>query len=269
FTLSHQDEIIYQNQKSVNVVGFSPDFVVEKRVEKSFFRVTEDIAVKNSGNQNKKQVFKLKTSVIKDLFSSETPDASILKEDGARYLFWELDLEPGEEFELVVVRNYRPFLLFLLILIIVITLYFSLRSPLALNKTAEVFKKDEGGISMLKVRLKLKNISEKTVSDVKIYDAIPHLAGYVQEEHVGSLTPIKVLKHQHKGTLIKWEIPVLEGFEERIISYKIQAQLKILGGLTLPAASGRFKTLKGKDRFSKSNIFKLLLKSKDSEKKQQ
>ena len=268
FTLTHQDEMIYQNQKSVDIVSFSPDFVVEKTVAKSFFKTTEDIIVKNAGNLNKKQVFKLKTSVVKNLFSSEKPDAGILKEDGSRYLFWELDLVPGEEFELVVIRNYRPFLLLLLIIIIVVILYFTLRSSLTLTKTAEVFKKEEGSISMLKVRLKLKNISEKTISDVKIYDAIPHLAGYVREEHVGSLTPIKILKHQHKGTLIKWEIPVLEGFEERIISYKIQAQLKILGGLRLPAASGRFKTLKGKARFAKSNIFKLMLKTKSGQKKQ-
>ncbi len=262
FTLTHQDEVIYQNQKSVDITSFSPDFVVNKTVHKSFFKTTEDIVVRNSGNLNKKQIFKLKTSVIKNIFSSETPNAGILKDDGIRYLVWELDLDPGETFEIVVIRNYRPLLLFLLIVIIVVFLYFTLRSPLSLNKTAEVFKKEDGSISVLKVQLKLKNISEKTISDVKIYDSIPPLAGYVKEEHMGSLSPSKILKHQHKGTLIKWEIPVLEGFEERIISYKIQAQLKILGGLKLPAASGKFKSLKGKDRFSKSNMFKLILKSK-------
>ncbi len=262
FKLIQNNKTIYLNQKSFQVKTYTADFVVEKNINVAFFKTTEVYKVKNVGNIQKQQPFKIKIPLFRELFSSETPNSGILKEEGNRYFVWDLDLQPGEEIQVTVIRNYRSFLLFLLIIIIGVFIYFLVRSPLTISKSAEVIKVEEGGISMLKVMIKLKNISEKEVNDAKIYDSIPNLADYVKEEHMGSLSPVKVLRHENKGTLLKWEIPILEGFEERIITYKIKTQLNILGGLKLPTASGKFKFGKGKQRFSKSNVFNLIFKNK-------
>jgi len=85
---------------------------------------------------------------------------------------------------------------------------------------------------------------------------VPHLADYFKEDHVGSLAPARVAKTKN-GTMIKWEIPQLEPFEERIITYKIRTQLNILGGLHLPKVTGRFKSDKGRNRITKSQTFKM------------
>ena len=63
-----------------------------------------------------------------------------------------------------------------------------------------------------------------------------------------------MLTHDIKGTLLKWNIDILEGFEERMITYKIKSKLSILGSLKLSPAVIKFKNSRGNIVISHSNI---------------
>jgi len=260
FSLVYENETVGLQQRSIIVENYAPAF--EKKIETidGFLKDTEVITVQNNGNIQRVDSYKIPLPLFKGLFSTENPDASVLTEDGKRFLYWEFDLAAGESSEVRVSTNYRIFVLLLLIIGLSFTLYFILRSPLNINKTAQVIATQEGGISMLKVMITLRNISGKSVTSLKIYDRIPHLADYFKEEHIGSLPPDSVQRNEQKGTLLKYVIAELEPFEERIITYKIQTQLNILGGVTLPEIVGRFVSAGGRHRVSRSPPYKLQMK---------
>ncbi|MBW2998544.1 hypothetical protein KY321_03310 [Candidatus Woesearchaeota archaeon] len=263
FTVLLNGTEIYKTSETSTVLEHIPDFEINKTDDDSLFKSKTKYNVKNSGNVGSTETHKVEISLFKQMFTSQVPEASLLKENGKRYLMWEVELESGEETEYMIVTNYRPFLLLILIITAVVVFYFLLRNPLVIKKTAKVIKYEEGGISMLKVMIIIKNISEKKITKLAIKDSIPHLAEYYREDHLGSLAPAKVIRHDKKGTSLVWEIEEFDGFEERIISYKLKTHLKVLGGITLNAVAGRFKSSKGNIREVKSAPLRLVFNKKD------
>lgn len=82
---------------------------------------------------------------------------------------------------------------------------------------------------------------------------MPRIAELLKEHEVGTLAPNKVIRHDRKGTIIKYEVGDILPKEERVISYKVKSSLSILGGVSLPEAVARFVTATGKERTSSSN----------------
>ena len=133
-----------------------------------------------------------------------------------------------------------------------IILYYFMRSPVMLKKEAIVIGTKEEGISDIKVVLHIKNRSSNVFDKIVITDRLPHIAELSKESETGTINPTSVTRSEKKGVILKWELPGLERFEERIISYKIKSKLSILGGFTLPLAVIRFYDKKGRERMSKS-----------------
>jgi len=127
------------------------------------------------------------------------------------------------------------------------------RSPVVLVKKTQVLRSTEGGINKLKVLLYIKNRSSQNVSNVRVIDIIPRLADFVEKNYEGTLNP-SVIKKLEKGTLLKWNINMLEPSEERIIYYNVQNKLSVLEGLTLPVAVAKFNVKGNIERSTKSNV---------------
>ncbi|MBW3020425.1 hypothetical protein KY334_03955 [Candidatus Woesearchaeota archaeon] len=258
FTIYVNGTEVYKNSKTSTILEYLPKFKVTDSVENSLFKTKTIFNALNPGNIRGTETHKVQISLLRQLFTTQVPEASLLKEDGKRYLLWEISLEPGEETEYIIVTNFRPFLLLLLIITLIVVFYFILRNPLVIKKTAKVIQYEEGGISMLKVMIIIKNISEKKINKLSIKDSVPHLAEYVREDHLGSLAPAKIIRNDKKGTSLVWELEEFDGFEERIISYKMKTHLKVLGGISLNSVTGRFKTSNGKNRETKSAPLRLV-----------
>ena len=158
-----------------------------------------------------------------------------------------------EEYKLIVTKNYRPAIYLTLTMIIIAMMYFIYRSPITLKKEGIVIGSPKEGISELKILVHIRNRSSELIDDLMLSDLVPALSTLVKEKQIGSLSPSKILKHQKKGTLIRWKIEVLEPFEERIITYRVKTKMAIVGGLNLPSAKVKFKSNKGTDRILKSN----------------
>ena len=73
-----------------------------------------------------------------------------------------------------------------------------------------------------------------------------------EEFSVGTLKPTRIVRNSKKGTLIKWDFPTVEGYEERLITYKIHSKLGILGSFSLPSTVVRFEMPNGSKRAIKS-----------------
>ena len=195
---------------------------------------------------------KLDSSLIQMLFTSSKPKGKFIKEDEKRYLSIPVELPPGKSITIQITKNYITLLIIIILIAVIIGLYYAFRSPLTIQKKATNIAFKEGGISELKVILNVINRSKTRLKGIEIIDKIPNIADLEKGLTIGTLHPTQILKHERKGTIIKWLIEDLEAGDERVISYKIKSHLSILGEFSLTPTIGKFN-LKGKEIITHSN----------------
>lgn len=238
------------------ILPYYVEFEEEITVIKKVLRTDNVIKVTNTGNSKYKDKVKYKTAWLKGLITSTKPKAKTIKENGERFLQWELELEAGESIELKVIHSYHGWFALLILILLCVIFYYTYRSPIILRKNAGSISMKEGGISDFKVLMHVKNRTKKAVDNIRIIDKVPKIANVIEDFEVGILRPTKIIKHEKKGTLLKWVIESLDANDEVIISYKIKARLSILGQFVMPRAVGRY-TKKGKERLTYSNVLRL------------
>ena len=121
-------------------------------------------------------------------------------------------------------------------------------------------------------------ISEKVVKDdfytsihiteheVEVREKISKLTEIIEERHtLGSPRPSNIIKGK-KSTLVKWNFEYLEPYEERIITYKLESKLKLVGSVQFPRTIVRFKNIDGKLCITGSNKPTLSLVAKKKKK---
>lgn len=203
--------------------------------ESAFLKHTELISLHNDGNKAIVYEYRKKAWFGKRLFASGVPEP---RTEGGM-LVWDVPLKPGEMAQVVAVFNYRPLFWLALVILVVLGAYYKFRSPIAVRKTAAVARTQEGGIAEVKVVLELVNRTNKVVREVKVMDLAPQLADVV-EEFENTLEP-KLVPHKGQGTLVKWELDVMEPKEQRILVYRMRTRLGVLGGMSLPVAAAKFE----------------------------
>ncbi len=213
-----------------------------------FFRSQTTVALENVGNVHVDHITKLPTNWVRRIFSSATPKATVQKIGGQRYFVWNVSLEPEGTARVTLVENYRLLVIIVLLALVAAILYYVMRSPLIAVKES-ISLKDGEETSSLKVRIFLKNRTGKQLEAVGVLDRIPRIASYVPKESLGVVSPTKVVKSK-KGTMLKWELDLLEPYEERILSYNLTSKLKIVGRVRLPSAKAQFTTKGGKERIT-------------------
>jgi hypothetical protein len=240
------------------IIPYLEPFKTESSLKKVFLKRTNILSITNPSNVETQQQIKIKTSFLKGLFTSATPKSKIRREENVRYISWDLKLKPQETYTIIVTTNYRPIFYIILLCILGIISYYVFRSPVVVTKSVTKITKKEGGISGLRLMIHIKNRTQNILERVHVIDKIPHIAEIEKEFKVGTLQPSKIIKHEKKGTIVKWEIENLDPNEERVISYEMKSKLTILGDFYLPKVKVRFLTHKGKPSIAYSNRLKLL-----------
>ena len=212
--------------------------MIELASTKRLFKTEKNLRFVTN-NADYKGKAKIETTLFKSLFSSTRPRPRMTRENGKLYLAMDAVLT-NKSMEIAFIENYRPLFFIIFLVAIIVAFYYLYRSPLTIRKLASSIVKREGGISELKVVLNIKNRSKKSASNIELTDTIPNIIDIEKELSIGTLQPIKVLRHEKKGSIIKWIVNDLDVGEERVISYKIKSRLPILGDLNLPQATAKF-----------------------------
>ncbi|MBN2567592.1 hypothetical protein JXB02_05930 [Candidatus Woesearchaeota archaeon] len=220
-------------------------FVKDSRREESFLKSIETVSIQNDGNIRNQEDIMLPTSFFARLFTSSYPEATVVKEDGERFLSWQVPLDPQKSASIRVVVNYRPLFVIGLLLALGIVGYYLLRPKVIIRKNATHIATKEGGISELKVILLVRSRTKHPIDELKVLDKVPSIAEISEEHQLGTLRPAKVVYNEKKGTVVKYELATLEPYEERIITYKIKSKLSILGGMRLPRAIVKYTSKHG------------------------
>ena len=240
----------------IEIISYS-DITKISETKKSFLKTEEKITYTNEGNVKKQETLKIEMGFFKDIVTSTNPKTYVLKEDGKRYRALDVDLKPGVKIEIMVVKNFRPLVLIITITLILLVLYSIFRSDIVVKKHAVVLGTKEGGITEMKVIMNVRNRTARPIKNVAIIDNVPNIADIQKEFQIGTLKPTKIVTHERKGNLIKWNIDLLEKYEERIITYKVRSKLSILGKFKLPPAVIKYENEKGKDVITHSNSVNL------------
>jgi hypothetical protein len=91
--------------------------------------------------------------------------------------------------------------------------------------------------------IQIKNGRNEKIDHVKIMDVLPNT--FKSTEEFGTLKPTRI-QQGTKGKRFIWELEHLTAQEERILSYKIKSNYKLIGETRLPPTLVQFTTKKGK-----------------------
>lgn len=241
-----QNKTFETQSKTFQIMPYN-EIIRDTDRQESFLKAEVYLTYFNNGNVAKEETYRIRTSLFKQMFTKTEPEADMVLDSGYRYLEWNMNLYPQEQKDIRIVMNYRPLFIISVVLVVLVILYFIFRSPVVVKKDAVRLTK--GDEVKIKVLLHLKNRTGKMVENVHLLDKVPALAHLDDNFPVGTMQPTKVIKHEKKGTILKWTVPTLEAYEERIITYHIGSKLRIIGTIKLPAAMIKYKNQMG--RFSK------------------
>lgn len=233
-TINEKGFELYRETVPIEIVAYKIPFKQSSAVKKSFLKTVEEITLANEEAVQKQQKVMLELSPLDRLFVSSDPSTITIKKDGKDYLVWDVKLGSGQSTAITVTTNYRPPFYMIMAIIIIIIMYYVFRDPIVIIKHAESIKKEEGGISELKVVLTFKNRSNRQFNRVTVVDKVPHLIEVEKKHDLGTLLPKKIIR-TNKGTLLKWELE-MDAHEERLIKYLVKTRLSILGRMKLPYA---------------------------------
>ncbi|MFH1400948.1 MAG: hypothetical protein ABIH41_05500 [Nanoarchaeota archaeon] len=248
----YDGKVVAESTKLFHVVEYSDLIQNQVPPDDELFKTTYVFDFRNEGNHVEHVVHKVPVPITRRIFSSSDPKAKVVSEFDKSYLVWEFDLQPTETAQVRIVENYRLLVVAIIIIVLAVLSYYMFRSPIIVEKDAFTAA-PAGGVSEAKVKLFIRNRSRKTIRNLRVIDRVPSLAEVEKSKQIGTLHPNKIIKDVKKGTLVRWDIDSLDPFEERIIAYTIVSKLKIVGGLSLPAAKVKFDARRGVERQTYSN----------------
>ncbi len=214
----------------------------------AWFKTTTSYSITNTGNSVQATSVAHPTNWFSRLFTT-SPQKYEAQNNSLEFM---ATLEPGARVEFSVTRNFRLLAILAAILVASVVLYFVFRSPLILQKEAQIRGSSSDGVSELRIRLHVKNRSARSVNSLHVVDKVTSMADVVKEASLGTLQPSKIVRKPGHGTLVRWDIDSLDSFEERIITYTVKTKLKLIGDVYLPAAKVKFDHA-GRERTAYSN----------------
>ncbi|MEM4755908.1 MAG: hypothetical protein QW594_02135 [Candidatus Woesearchaeota archaeon] len=248
----------WQDTAAYKIFGYTA-FKEDRSVQKQFLKTTEHITISNEGNRPDTYLLKVQTSPIKRIFTIYSAVPEYMKTAQGEYSVWAVQLNPLEEATITLSSNYRPILYFFVVMLTLFFLYYMLRSPVLIKKEVIKLATKEGGISNIKIIIQIKNRTSHTFENLRIIEKLPTIVSIEEQFEIGSIVPVSIHKSTEKGNIVKWEITHLDAYEERIITYKIESKVSILGGMSLPPTLLKFQDKKGRELTIQSNRLNLEL----------
>lgn len=236
--ISYNGSLVKSLTESYEVMPYSEIFKKTITTTQSFLKTVTTINYLNDASSERKQVVAVNTSLLAMLFTSTDPAMDAANVNGTYYYTKTIDLAAGQSYNIVVTTNYGPILYAIVLIIVIVGLYFWMRSPVTIVKEARDIEVVEGGISRLKVVIKIKNRSSQTLKNLRLFDRIPHIAMF-ESKGAETLKPKKVYPYQ-EGTVLSYEIPRLEPGVVLIVNYEAKTKLGVVGDFRLKPAIVQF-----------------------------
>jgi hypothetical protein len=247
------NEVITAQEYDVEYIETKLDFDEEEQIDKDFLKKKTTYILTNPSNVKKTQIFSVPVSLLGRAVSSSIPKTDVV--DGNYQ--WEVELHPSETDEFSVVYNYRTFMIILMIIVVLVFVYQYFKPEIIVSKKAiGEFSPEDSTLTGAKVTLYIKNSTSQPLKEVSINETIPNIATYVPRDILGSIKPEFIRPRDRGGSTVIWKLSEVAPREERVITYFIQAKLKIVGDMKLPSTAISFMK-NNKKKIVYSNNIKL------------
>ena len=216
-------------------VGQNPDLRERELITKGFLSSTIEIVRENEGNVEIERTVSYPISLLATWFTKTNPPTEIIVDETGRRYEWNFNIPPGSIYRIEIQTDYKwLFFSIVAILLFIIAVFYLKQKNIFLKK--EIFKIGETktGVSELKILLHIRNKTYKEIYNVKVIDLLPRF--FNLEQDFGTLKPTKMQESMTGGFRLIWQIEKLEPGEERVISYKVNSKLPLVGRNMLPAA---------------------------------
>ncbi len=183
----------------------------------------------NEGNIPVTDTIVVNRDILTRLFTSYSREPIIAERHGLYVRYeWRKELQPGESWSLITTTNYTlPFILVFLVVISALLVRYYSRTYVVAQKRVSYVKTKSGQFA-LKVQLTIK--ARSNVANVQVIDRLPGMTKIY--EKFGT----KPNRIDAASRRLFWSIDRLQTGEERIISYIIYSDMKVIGRFELPPA---------------------------------
>lgn len=238
-------------------------FIVDENLNVSSYTETESgflyeirkITITNNGNTIIGDSYDEEPTIFESWFTSYSSEPSY--NDEFDKPTWAFTLQPNEQFLLESKEDYRPILIGVIVLILLVVVgYYLFVKRVTLGKEVFKLRYSTDGVSEFKVLLHLKNNTNKVIKDITIVDVLPKLIQ--PKTNFGTLHP-NGIERGDKGIRIMWRIPELVSGEERVISYEVEAGFRVIGDIALPKATVKYKNEGNRIIHARSNGVNVVL----------
>ncbi len=249
--LKFSEQTIISDSVYQEVSGFSACKLIETWEDSTIFGKHYKGTVQNIGTEETTCFFYTPMSSLEQLLIKEGTEGYFF--DGPK-IMWELSLESGEETTVEYRVSYVPLIILPFVAFGVLAVLWYVTRKMWVKKELVDYKRHAGFMD-LKIQLRLKNLTNEEMMDVKVFDPIP---SFIKEIRDYGTVPGSVKKKDGKK-VVAWEIDNLKPKEERVFSYKIRTSIEVLGDINFPPTLVEFTDKKGKDKES-SNILTISVK---------
>jgi len=190
-------------------------------IKEEFLKNIVKITYKNEGNKNINDIHKEEFSFMASKFTDfKTAPATY-----ENYIaIWNLELKPGDSYTIEYTTNYRiPAIIFILIIICAYLIYYYTYKPLRITKSVLSLKGASDKYKKLKVKIKIKNISNKNLDDITVTETIPGTNRMPTIEKGGYP---RYTGNKGENFMITWNFSLRKN-EERVIIYTINEEMNI------------------------------------------
>lgn len=213
----------------------NPDTEEKVSTDSRFLVRVVTVSETNKGNVVSTERYELPISRFEKFFTKFEPQPIV----GETKVEWVVDVPQGETRTLTITTDYHPLFYSAIALFLVLVLVvWKAKRRISITKRVVKVKGKKGEMVALKILLHIKNNTGSKITDVRVLDVLPNVLRMSHE--FGTLKPLQVQKGEKTSRII-WNIDNLEGGEERLVSYKVEPSLQLLGSLIIPRAFLKFK----------------------------
>ncbi|HLC57051.1 MAG TPA: hypothetical protein VJH95_00610 [Candidatus Nanoarchaeia archaeon] len=244
------DKTLIDKTEKINV-GYYNDVTEDKVVDDGFLKKSTVLVRENNGNTVSEEEFTVRLNSFEKTFTSAEPEPSEkTSKNNIHYYKWVFRINPGDSYRIEVKTDYlTPLIALVLIIIVGLSAYALLKKDISIRKKVLTIRSGEG-ISDMKIILIVKN-KGAAIKHVQVTDRLPKIVKKPAE--YGVVKPTSV-KHTGFGdSLVSWDLENMVRGEERVISYKLKSDIRVIGKLHMPVAIARYRTKSGKLVIASSN----------------
>ena len=224
---------------------------IEESGETSLFGRFYTASVRNMGTEETVCVVSTPMSSAERILVKEATEGYAF-EDGK--IIWSVSLESNQKTEVEYYVSFVPLLALPFLILATFGLYWYFTRKMWIKKELIDYKRHSGFMD-LKIQLRLKNLTNKELLNVKAFDPIP---AFIKEVRDYGTIPGKIKKREGRK-VVEWDVGDLKPKEERVFSYKVRTSLEVLGNINFTPAEVEFSDEKGKGS-AKSNVLTIAVK---------